>query len=55
VLHLAARGLRNRDIAENLRTSQRTVQYHLANLFFKFSARSRTELVHKAGERGWLT
>jgi len=55
VLHLVAAGLRNRDIAQRLSTSERTVQFHLANLFGKFSAASRTEVVHRARELGWLT
>ena len=54
VLRLVAEGLRNRDVARRLCTSDRTVQFHLANLFYKFKAGSRTELVHVARRRGWL-
>jgi two-component system, NarL family, nitrate/nitrite response regulator NarL len=54
VLSLVAQGLRNRDIAQRLSTSERTVQFHLANLFAKLSASSRTELVHLARQRGMI-
>ncbi len=54
VLRLVAAGLRNRDIAQRLGTSERTVQFHLGNLFTKFRATSRTELVLHARQRGWL-
>jgi DNA-binding NarL/FixJ family response regulator len=54
VLRLVAQGLRNRDIAQRLSTSERTVQFHLANLFAKLSASSRTELVHLARQRGMI-
>jgi two-component system, NarL family, response regulator LiaR len=54
VLHLVAEGRRNREIAEHLCTSERTVEFHLGNLFRKLSSRSRTEVVHRARERGLL-
>jgi DNA-binding NarL/FixJ family response regulator len=54
VLSLVAQGLRNRDIAQRLSTSERTVQFHLANLFAKLSASSRTELVHLARQKGMI-
>jgi DNA-binding NarL/FixJ family response regulator len=54
VLLLLAEGLRNRDIAERLSSSERTVQFHVANLFGKLGARSRTEVVHRARQRGWI-
>jgi DNA-binding NarL/FixJ family response regulator len=54
VLGLVAKGLRNRDIAQRLSTSERTVQFHLANLFAKLSASSRTELVHLARQKGMI-
>ncbi len=54
VLRLVAEGLRNRDIAQRLSTSERTVQFHLANLFAKMSAASRTELVHLARQKGLI-
>lgn len=54
VLRLVADGLRNRDIARRLGSSERTVQFHLGNLFTKFHASSRTELVHHARSLGWV-
>jgi DNA-binding NarL/FixJ family response regulator len=54
VLRLVAEGLRNREIALRLSTSERTVQFHLANLFSKVGASSRTELVHQARKKGLI-
>lgn len=54
VLLLVAEGLRNKEIARRLSTSERTVQFHLGNLFSKLQAGSRTELVHLARQKGWL-
>lgn len=54
VLRLVAEGYRNREIANRLATSERTVQFHLRNLFAKCDAASRTELVHRARQQGWL-
>ncbi len=55
VLCLAAQGQRNRDIARQLHTSERTVQFHLANLFGKLQVGSRTEMVYRARQKGWIT
>lgn len=54
VLRLVAAGLRNREIAQRLGLRERTVQFHLGNLFTKFGATSRTELVHRAHRAGLL-
>jgi DNA-binding NarL/FixJ family response regulator len=54
VLRLAAEGRSNAEIAQELRMSQRTVQFHLANLFAKLDAESRTEMVFLARKRGWI-
>lgn len=54
VLRLVAEGQRNQDIARRLGICERTVQFHLGNLFAKLQARSRTELVHRAHQVGWL-
>ncbi len=55
VLRLAARGLKNQDIAQELSLSVRTVQTHLSNIFNKMGVGSRTEAVIEGLRRGWLT
>jgi DNA-binding NarL/FixJ family response regulator len=45
VLHLAAKGMSNRDISRALSISIRTVQTHLSNIFNKLGVGSRTEAV----------
>jgi DNA-binding NarL/FixJ family response regulator len=54
VLRLAAQGLGNREIADRLYVSPRTVQSHLANIFGKLQVGSRTEAVMVGLRRGWL-
>jgi DNA-binding CsgD family transcriptional regulator/signal transduction histidine kinase len=52
VLELMIAGLRNRDIAERLYISVRTVKYHVSNILQKLEVASRTEaiaLAHSAG------
>jgi NarL family two-component system response regulator LiaR len=55
VLKLAARGMKNQEIAHELSLSVRTVQTHLSNIFSKMGVGSRTEAVLEALRRGWLT
>ena len=55
VLKMAAQGFSNRDIADKLFLSRRTVQAHLANIFHKLDVGSRTEAVLKALRSGWVT
>ncbi len=54
VLRLAGRGLSNRQIAEELVLSPRTIQAHMANIFGKLHVGSRTEAVMVGLRRGWL-
>lgn len=54
VLRLAAQGRTNRAIARELGISDRTVQGHLANIYGKLNAASRTEAVTEALKRGWI-
>jgi len=54
VLKLAATGISNKDIAEQLFLSPRTVQVHLGNIFNKLGVASRTEAVLYGLRRGWL-
>jgi len=55
VLKLAARGLKNQEIAHELSLSVRTVQTHLSNIFSKMAVGSRTEAVLEALRRGWIS
>lgn len=48
ILTLTARGFTNKAIAAQLNISDRTVQNHLANIFAKLHAASRTEAVMRA-------
>lgn len=54
VLHLAAEGLNNSEIASRLSISPRTVEMHHGNLMRKLHLRSQTELVRFAIQRGIL-
>lgn len=54
VLRLAAQGLSNRDIADRLFVSPRTVQSHMANIFGKLRVGSRTEAVMVGLRKGWI-
>lgn len=47
VLALAADGLHNRDIARALDISGHTVKFHLASIFGKLGASTRTEAVQR--------
>ncbi|MBI2165057.1 MAG: response regulator transcription factor [Chloroflexi bacterium] len=55
VLELAARGLRNRAIAEKLHISIRTVEGHFNGIFDKLGISSRIEAVLYAVSQGWVT
>jgi DNA-binding NarL/FixJ family response regulator len=54
VLRLAARGRTNRAIGAELGISHRTVQGHLASIYGKLGANSRTEAVTEALKHGWI-
>ena len=54
VLNLAAKGLTNKAIGQALAISDRTVQGHLANIYGKLGAGSRTEAVTEALKQGWI-
>lgn len=55
VLSLAAKGITNRDIADRLGLSLRTVKGYLTDLFLKLNVASRTEAVIVCLRRGILT
>jgi DNA-binding NarL/FixJ family response regulator len=55
VLALAAKGYTNKAIGLQLGISDRTVQGHLAHIFNKLQASSRTEAVMRAVSVGWIS
>lgn len=55
VLKLAAKGMSNKEIAQELTVSVRTVQTHLVNIFTKLNVNSRTEAVLDALREGLFT
>jgi len=54
VLRLAAKGYTNKAIGAELSISDRTVQGHLAKIYAKMGAASRTEAVMRAVTLGWI-
>jgi len=54
VLVLAARGLSNEQIAEELVIAPTTVKRHLANIYQKIGVRSRSEAVRRALTEQWI-
>src|SRR5512138_1647379 len=55
VLRLTARGYTNKAIGAQLAISDRTVQGHLAHIFDKLQASSRTEAVMRGVSLGWIS
>ena len=55
VLSMAAKGFTNKAIGMQLGISDRTVQGHLAHIFDKLQASSRTEAVMRAVSFGWIS
>jgi DNA-binding NarL/FixJ family response regulator len=54
VLQLVAEGLPNKQIAQSLAISERTVKFHLTSLFNKLGADNRAQAVALAVQRGLL-
>lgn len=52
VLRLIAQGLRNRDIAERLVISEKTVQNHISNIFSKLQVNDRSQAIVRALQAG---
>jgi NarL family two-component system response regulator YdfI len=55
VLHAAAEGKTSKEIAYNLRISERTVKAHLTSIYNKLGVDSRAAAIAEAAKRGWLT
>ncbi len=54
VIQLLAEGLSNKEIAQMLFISPRTVNFHLDNIYSKLGVNSRTEAAIYALRRGWI-
>jgi DNA-binding NarL/FixJ family response regulator len=55
ILRLAARGMSNKDIADGLFLSVRTVKAHLTSIFNKMGCSCRTEAIIKGLKEGYVT
>jgi two-component system, NarL family, response regulator LiaR len=55
ILKLAAKGMSNKDIADMLFLSLRTVKAHLTNIFNKMGCGSRTDAIIKGLKQGYIT
>jgi len=55
ILKLAARGMRNKDIATMLFLSVRTVKAHLTNIFNKMGVGCRTDAIIRGLREGYIT
>lgn len=54
VLHLVAQGLPNKEIAQELVISERTVKFHVSSIMGKLGAGNRTEAVSLATQQGLI-
>ena len=55
ILRLAARGMSNKDVADTLFLSLRTVKAHLTNIFNKLGCGSRIDAIIKGLREGYIT
>jgi NarL family two-component system response regulator LiaR len=55
ILRLASKGLSNKDIANQLFLSLRTVKAHLTNIFSKMGCGSRTDAIIRGLKAGYIT
>ena len=54
VLKLMVQGLHNQEIAEKLNITQKTVDFHVANIIQKMGVENRVQAVVEAIRRGWV-
>ncbi|RYD03655.1 hypothetical protein N752_18070 [Desulforamulus aquiferis] len=50
-----AAGLKNKQIANKLFVSVRTVEAHMGNIYSKLGVNSRTEAILAAMKKGWIS
>lgn len=50
-----AQGMRDREIAQQLFISDRTVKFHVKNMLKKLNVRTRSQAVFEATKKGWLS
>lgn len=55
VLKIAAKGMSNRNIADALFISERTVQAHMRSIFNKLAVGSRSEAILYSLKKGWVS
>lgn len=55
VVRLVAAGLRNREIAEHLHISVKTVETHRSNIMNKLAFRNAAQLIHYAIKKGLIS
>ncbi len=55
ILRLTARGMRNKEVAEELDLAETTVKRHLADIYKKMEVGSRGEAARKAMAEGWIS
>jgi DNA-binding NarL/FixJ family response regulator len=55
IIRLAAEGMSNKTIADELKLSRRTVEGHLRTIFNKLGVGSRIEAVLYGLKEGWFT
>ncbi|PSB32432.1 GAF domain-containing protein [Stenomitos frigidus] len=54
IMTLLAQGLRDRDIANTLYISDRTVKFHINNILVKLKAKTRFQALYQATRNGWI-
>jgi DNA-binding CsgD family transcriptional regulator len=55
ILHLAADGLSNHQVASRLHVAESSIRRHLANTYEKLEVNSRSETIRKALAERWIT
>ncbi len=54
VIQLLAKGMRDREIAQKLFISDRTVKFHVNNAVTKLNSRTRIQAIHQAYSQGYV-